>query len=325
MKLIRHLFLCIVLLSATCFASDKALYKKVISQALEITMEHSINSNSLNKAEIKKEIMQRAEEVNSDDKLYEVLQILIDSLKDNHSFLITADGNRWQRVDRTQEKTEEGSIPKEKLRDKRIAYVNVAPMSSASKIDKNAYADKLYNKIIDAYSHDMTGWILDFRGNSGGQLWPMLAGLSSLINSDTAGFAIYPNNNNWNWWAKNGKAGVGTNVHHQIEHVSNKPLQKKPIAILISRQTASSGEASVISFIGKENICLFGEQTKGLATVNQPFELANGAKLMLTTAYFGDRNKKIYAHGIEPEINISNKGENDIQLDTAIEWLTEQK
>ena len=73
-----------------------------------------------------------------------------------------------------------------------------------------AYADALYAEIGQAYHPEMTGWVLDFRRNTGGQLWPMLAGLSLLIQSDVAGQASYPDGIGWRWWARDGQAGWAT-------------------------------------------------------------------------------------------------------------------
>jgi carboxyl-terminal processing protease len=318
-----------ILLYLICFCSKHDMNRTIVLQALDIAKEHSINTKNLNWMSIEKDILQQSNQLISEKDLYKILQSLINRLEDKHSYLITADGKRWQKTTKTSRVVTENSLPLNKLRNAKIAYIDIKPMSSAKKLNMNTYAEKLYNTIISSYKIDMTGWILDFRENTGGQLWPMLAGLSPLINSNIAGNAIYPNGNNWQWWAKDGKAGVGKNLHHQIESVNNQFIKKRPIAILISKQTASSGEASIISFIGQDNICLIGEQTRGLTTVNQPFKLANGAKLMLTTAYFGDRNQKIYPDGIEPDIIITNGTENeghiDIQLKTAIEWLKKQK
>lgn len=328
MSSIRCLLISMVSIAIICSCSKINENKHIVSQALKITKEHAIHSETLDWSSIEQDVLQQADQVSSEKELYQVLQMLINRLGDNHSFLLTAEGKRWQRVEKKTPAETKRTEPRAKLRNAKIAYIEVNPMSSAAKQDMKTYAQTLYQTIIAAYHEDMTGWILDFRENTGGQLWPMLAGLSPLINSDIAGNAIYPNGDNWQWWAKNGKAGVGENIHHQVDRQSDPVMSEKPIAILISNRTASSGEASVVSFIGKKGVCLIGEQTRGLATVNQPYELANGITLMLTSAYFGDRNKRVYPNGIEPGIivdnNAANDIDNDIQLNTAIEWLEKQ-
>lgn len=298
MKLLFMLFL---FLSVQLFCFDKNSAEEIVIQALKIVKEHSINSSKLNWDLIKREAIK----IKSDDDLCNVLQMLIDQLKDNHSYLIKADGKRWLTIKNDKKKDSEIIIPYEKLKDNNIAYILVNPMSSTNDLDKDEYAQKLYDRIYSSYKSDMNGWILDFRENSGGQLWPMLAGLSPLINSDTAGYGVYPKFS-WIWWAKNGQAGVGANAHYQIKNRSKKILKKRPIAILIGNKTASSGE-----------------RTRGLATINQPYKLDNGIVMMLTSGYFGDRDKKIYSKGIEPDIKITGDicSEDDSYIEYAIKRL----
>ena len=320
---IRFLIYSLILYLLMCFCSEQDNYHSIVMETFDIAKKHSINSNKIKWLAIEEEVSQLVKQLNSEKDLYNILQTIINRLQDRHSYLITANGERWQKRIIPGKVITKNYLPLDKLRRAKIAYIEVNPISSAIKQDMDTYAKKLYSTIVSSYRKDMTGWILDFRENTGGQLWPMLVGLSPLINSDTAGIAIYPNGNHWSWWAHHGRAGVGENIHYQLENTDEQYLEKKPIVILISNQTASSGEASVISFIGQDQIYLIGEPTQGLATVNQPFELSNGATLMLTTAYFGDRNKKIYPDGIKPHIlvnnYIENEGVSDIQLNMAIE------
>ena len=117
---------------------------------------------------------------------------------------------------------------------------------------------------------------------------------------------------------------VGDSVHHSVTGAQKRALGQKPIAILIGGATASSGEASVISFLGQQHVRLFGSRTRGLATVNQPFELSSGAVLMLTTAHFADRTGRTYPRGIEPDApvagDLGQAGE-DPCLHAAVTWL----
>jgi len=326
MKNISPLVYGMVLCCSISFCSGQNRYRKTVQQAIGIAKAHSINTKRLDWPAIEKDIHRKAGGLCSEKDIYPVLQALVDRLEDRHSYVITAGGERWHKLSEEIRTDSEMVPPPEQFKKLKIAYVAVNPMSSAGKNRMDAYADDLFHAILSACQKDMTGWILDFRENTGGQLWPMLAGLSPLIDSDTAGCAVYPDGNGWQWWARRGKAGVDVNIHHQIENAGGTTcMEKKPVAILIGPRTASSGEASVISFIGKENVCLIGERTRGLATVNQPYELANGAKLMLTTAYFGDRNSRIYPDGIEPDIVVPGGNENrpdaDIQLIAAMDWL----
>jgi len=51
-----------------------------------------------------------------------------------------------------------------------------------------------YLKLITMTLQEMNpaGWIIDLRGNSGGNMYPMLAGLSSLLGEGVLGYDVYP-------------------------------------------------------------------------------------------------------------------------------------
>jgi C-terminal processing protease CtpA/Prc len=95
-----------------------------------------------------------------------------------------------------------------------------------------------------------------------------------------------------------------------------KNMDKK-IAVLIGKATASSGEATAVSFIGKEDTRFFGVETAGLTTGNAAFELKDGARLFLTTTIYVDRNKKKYGATIKPDYATFQARKK------AIEWIIE--
>jgi C-terminal processing protease CtpA/Prc len=104
---------------------------------------------------------------------------------------------------------------------------------------------------------------------------------------------------------------------------------KPSVAVLVSRITASSGEAALIAFIGRENTRTFGEPTNGLPTVNDLHELEDGAALVITESYMADRNGTTYDDIIRPDQEVvtdwANVGnDKDEVLSTASRWLQDQ-
>jgi len=92
------------------------------------------------------------------------------------------------------------------------------------------------------------------------------------------------------------------------------------VAVIISNQTASSGEATAVSFIGRPNTRFFGEATCGLSTANRTFNLNSGGKLVLTVSTMADRNMNAYGGQIQPDEPFD-----DIQAmnDRILEWFNE--
>lgn len=51
---------------------------------------------------------------------------------------------------------------------------------------------------------DLVGWIVDLRGNGGGNMWPMIAGVGPVLGEGTAGAFVDPDDNVTLWGYANG-------------------------------------------------------------------------------------------------------------------------
>ena len=163
------------------------------------------------------------------------------------------------------------------------------------------------------------GLVLDFSANSGGNMWPMLVGLSPLLSEGPLGAFR--------------SAGGATNRIEKINglvtmsgkpHFLNFPPLATPlgsaqfIAIVIGDKSSSSGEITPLMFFGQENVMYFGRKTSGFTSANQVFPLPNGGSLVLTTSMTEDRNGHEHPDGIEPNIT------SDQPFADASKWLTEK-
>jgi C-terminal processing protease CtpA/Prc len=97
------------------------------------------------------------------------------------------------------------------------------------------------------------------------------------------------------------------------------------IAVLINNYTASSGEMTTISFIGKSNVKLFGQASGGYTTANGAFVLPDSSYICLATSITADRNMKKYNGQIIPDVVIYDYMYNgDRSLEEAVKWLKEK-
>jgi hypothetical protein len=55
-----------------------------------------------------------------------------------------------------------------------------------------AFADGIQNPIMAADRDDLAGWTVDLRGNGGGNLWPMLAGVGPVLGEGIVGYFVDP-------------------------------------------------------------------------------------------------------------------------------------
>ncbi|WP_312483150.1 S41 family peptidase [Sphingobacterium multivorum] len=77
-----------------------------------------------------------------------------------------------------------------------------------------------------------------------------------------------------------------------------------PLVILTSCYTASAGEMTAISFIGRKNTFIVGEKTANYTTAVQGFKINDHAGINLSTDYVVDRNLKVYKSYISPDFEV---------------------
>lgn len=218
---------------------------------------------------------------------------------------------------------------------RRIGHIGIPAFGAAH---STAFADSIQAFVREFAAAGACGWIVDVRGNGGGNMYPMLAGLAPLVGGDTVGWFHETGSEPMPWFVREGEAGV-------IDQGERKPLASisatpqrldgvPPVAVLFDRGTASSGEAVAISFVGRANARSFGAHTYGFTTSNQTFPMPDGATLVVTTGVEADRTGRLYPEGLEPDeaVSIVPAGEPipaapptaDPQVDAALAWLVAQ-
>jgi hypothetical protein len=80
-----------------------------------------------------------------------------------------------------------------------------------SEWEKNAgdfqeFAEKLHAIVMDLQAQNPDGWLMDLRGNGGGNMWPMLAGIGTVLGEGDLGAFESPNGDREVWFYT-GKAG----------------------------------------------------------------------------------------------------------------------
>jgi carboxyl-terminal processing protease len=190
---------------------------------------------------------------------------------------------------------------------KNLGYV-VLPRCSAKDNDGVLlYAADVRRILTDLSAQSPRGWIVDLRGNTGGNMWPMLTGIGPILGDGVLGSFVAADGN-INWFYQDGKTGTRNpagveNVSLTLEEAPalNAMTTATPVAVLVDGSTASSAEALTIAFHGRPNTRSFGTHTAGKSTAVQPFKLDDGAEIYLTTAIDADRSGKTYPDGITPD------------------------
>jgi carboxyl-terminal processing protease len=145
-----------------------------------------------------------------------------------------------------------------------------------------------------------TGWVLDLRGNGGGNVVPMLAAVGPLLG---AGAWLCYRRCDGSELSYHYGAGEIRADEHRLLGAPDPPVDRPdlPVAALVDHSTASAAEGVLVALRGRERIRIFGTATAGRATGNAAFSMADGSTLMITTSIAVDRLGRAYATEIVPD------------------------
>lgn len=196
-----------------------------------------------------------------------------------------------------------------------VGYARIPAFLAQDSAQLAAYAASTQSEIRRLGEPGPCAWVVDLRGNMGGNMWPMLASLGPILGNGTAGFFIGADGAT-PWGYTNGRAWEGSDT---IVAVTNpRPIGPAPVvAVLTDSLTASSGEAMAIAFRGRLGTRTFGGPTAGLTTANEVYDLPDGSLLAITVAVQADRDRREYHGPIEPDETTADP----VTLDQALAWL----
>jgi carboxyl-terminal processing protease len=289
-----------------------------LNEIISIMEKNAIHRADINWQTFKIDVFDAAKGAKSIEETYPALRIALGGLHDNHSFIITKTKTSLYSANSSGLSCSEvipslPSIPQD------IGYIKIS-QTSAQGADAVVFAEAIQTQIKSIDKASITGWLVDLRENRGGNMWPMVAGIGPVLGEGIVGHFIDPEGNISTWSYINGEAKSNDFV---VTKISNPYTLLKPnpkVAVLTSNNTASSGEATAICFIGRSNTRSFGTATCGLSTANLGYQLSDGAMLYLTVSYMADRNKNKFGGTIAPDQVISNQNE---AVQRAMAWIKE--
>src|SRR5215471_2895833 len=261
--------------------------KAYLDAAIQIMQEHFLYKDRVDWAQLKAEALAAAGNSQTPVETYAAIRVALAKLGDHHSYLqltpelmreagargVPASGparNPLPSPFRTR-RVPEGAMVAGAA--KPIAQL-VIPMFSGPDLD--GFATRIQEVIAQLTAKNPCGWIVDLRGNGGGNIWAMLAGEGPLLGEGEWGDKRY---------YENGRAGMRDDRYNPYYVKSNgSPVQldgKPPVAVLIDRETGSSAEGIAIAFRSRPDSRFFGELSYGAATSTFPYKLSDGAQIYL--------------------------------------------
>jgi len=215
---------------------------------------------------------------------------------------------------------------------KSIQWVTVPKVNGIEQRAQD-YAAHLFIATADVPARTC-GYILDVRGNTGGNIWPMLTGLSGLLgdgpsngqtNADGS-VSIYAELREGSAIITQEGEGRGNTLIRSASWRPIPELAQAPVAVLTDDATASSGEGVAVAFRGRPSTRFFGQPTWGVSTANSEHMLSDGVNLVVTVGVMTDRNGVPYPNGLTPDEAVAfGPGDPndpaDAQVEAAKAWL----
>ena len=141
-----------------------------------------------------------------------------------------------------------------------IGYVAIRAFSG-NQAAAAEFARQVQQRIREQDSETIVGWIVDLRGNGGGNMWPMLAGIGPLLGEGMAGSFVYPVGTPTPWgYGRNGSY-AGSTVQQSVTDPYTPLVPNPRVAVLTDKAVASSGEAIAVAFRARPSTRSFGTDT----------------------------------------------------------------
>lgn len=197
-----------------------------------------------------------------------------------------------------------------------IGYIRIPLVSTYDPSELQRIGNQLRDSICEIKHEVKSGWIIDLRTNTGGNMYPMFAGIGALfptldLGGDTQDGVTY----NTRWSLRNGDFYLGNNLILELDKSCLSEVnanEELPVVVLISRFTSSSGEAVASGLKGHKNISLVGEVTSGYSSATGWVPITDDIILMPVVSYFRSINGENHFEGIHPDFEIVEKLELDL-------------
>ena len=305
----------IVSLFTTCRDSQNlsAVSKSYIDEVINLLQNNSINKNKINWEDFRNDVYRHAKGSKTIENTYPSITYAISKLEDNHSYFAANNVS--------QDSSDLAPLPilHDEIVPENIGYIRLGFCMGNDKQMQN-YIDTVSRKIEKQDKANLKGWIVDLRGNFGGNMWAMLVAIGPILGEGVLGYFFYPNNSSLTWNYKVGKVYDENGIWAQSSKTYNLKSPNPYVAILTDKVTASSGEAVAIAFNGRNKTKSFGIKTFGVSTSNRSHTLSDGSRINLTECVFADRNKVKYGNSVSPDV----KCDDSKTLEEAINWISSQ-
>lgn len=279
-----------------------------LDQAIMLLRDHHINSAKADWPRLTAQAHAEIAGARTPGDTYPAIRHLIADLGVRHSFFMPPPTQA--QIDAATKAGPTGMVagtamPASALLDGRVGLVRLPGLDTFS--PGGPERGKTYPRILRAALQQLDqaplcGWIVDLRGNGGGNMWPMLAGLDPLLGASPFGF--FSRGEVRQPWQRtpSGIFPVPVQPDPATPPAFGLTHAGAPLAVLIGPGTASSGEMTALALIGRSGVRSFGSASAGFLSGNIVMPLPDGAHLAITEVLVHDRTGKDYSETIQPDV-----------------------
>jgi C-terminal processing protease CtpA/Prc len=275
---------------------------------------NSVNRLRIDWSSFQSQVLAKAPNAAAVADTYPAIELALRLLDDHHSIYSKANnagviGNPLSPVGCGIPSVNDPDVPAD------IGYVRIESFAGAN---SQGFAASIQDAIRTRDTASLAGWIVDLRGNGGGNMWPMLAGVGPVLGTGTAGYFAPAGGALEPWGYAAGGAYLNGNVVVSAPGFYELLRRDPRVAVLTDKRVASSGEAIAVAFRGRPKTRTLGTETCGVPTANSSYTLSDGATLSLTTGLDADRAQNTYNAPLPPDEIITDPS---ALVQRAIAWI----
>ncbi len=333
-------YILILFLISNSFTScaQKSETELTLNQIIEHAENNSLYRKNVDWTSLKKEMYALAKDADSVSQLKPALDLMLKELNDTHGRVFY---NNQYLSYYTGEKKEHRKNMSSEIYDEiqsiqvyefkalnledNIGYVRIVglPMGDNQKMSAD-----IQNAVCQVIKKGAKKWIIDLRYNGGGNMFPMVEGITNIIGDGIVGGTKGVTEDESSVWQINNGDFFYDEQNVAIENKCPIPEVQK-IAVLTSVYTASSGEALAVILKKRPKTKFFGNKTMGMVTATDYKQIDSLTAMSISVSYYKDREANLYHKFVdvdeiiefEPKIEL----DKDKGIIRAMEWLNEKK
>lgn len=299
------------------FIFEKPIYlikptpQRFTKDALYIMNKYGVFSDENNSDSKEQEYLSRVQDAQSYDETLYVLNEAIKLAGGKHSRMIIIEKNQS-----TENINKDLAVYPRSILKNNILTIYL-PSAKNFANNQEEISKYIHTSLIDiSNSKNLQGVIIDLRGNSGGDMRPMLGAISPFLHNGKI-VSFVSKKQETPVFLKNDKLIMNKKIIQTFNAIDKKMI---PIAVLTDNLTASAAEVTLIALKGNDNVKVFGQPTMGFATGVSQMHIYDKYYLALASAKIKDLNDNLYSEEpIIPDI-ITNVPEKEANI-----WLTNIK